>query len=76
MLSDKSEPVRLGTERLWSGGELPPFGQGDLPVFLEPVAVVEVAFEVEVIVDGRMDGGEHLKTSHSSEPEHRPLASS
>jgi len=31
---------------------------------------------IEMIVDGGMDRGELLKTSHSPEAEHRPLSSS
>ena len=58
------------------GGKLPPFGQRVFSVLLEPVSVVDVAFEIEVIVDGRVDSGELLKASHSPESEHRPLASS
>jgi len=29
----------------------------------------------DVVVAGRVDGGEHLRTSHPPEPEHRALAS-
>jgi len=53
-----------------SGGELTPFGQGCGSVFLEFFAAVKVAFEVEVIVDGRLDGGKLLKTLHRPEPRH------
>jgi glycine/D-amino acid oxidase-like deaminating enzyme len=52
---------------------LPPFFQRTLPVLLAPVSIVDVAFEIKVIVDGGMDGGELLLTSHSAESEHRPL---
>jgi len=47
-----------------------PFGQGGASVLLEFFTVVEMAFEVEVVVNGRLDGGELLKTSHRPEPVH------
>jgi len=76
VLSDQSELVSDWQGFAGLGGKLPPFGQRDLPVLLEPVAVVEVSFEIEVIVDGGMDGGELLQTSHSSKPKHGPFSSS
>lgn len=42
------------------GCQLPPFGERILPVLLEPASVAEMTFEIEVVVDGRMDGGELL----------------
>ena len=36
----------------------------------------KAALEIEVVVNGRMDGGDLLKTSHLSEAEHCPLMSS
>jgi len=35
-----------------------------------------VAIQIEVVVDGGMDGDELMKTSHSPETEHRPFPSS
>ncbi|GJL96801.1 MAG: hypothetical protein DHS20C06_06180 [Hyphobacterium sp.] len=58
------------------GGKLPPFGQRDFPVLLEPIAGVEMSIMVEVVVDGRMDGDKLLKTSHSPKSEHGSLPSS
>jgi len=52
------------------GGKLTPFGERVLPILLEPVSVVEMSFEVEMIVDGGMDGGELLETSHSPKSKH------
>jgi hypothetical protein len=72
----KANRSLLTAARLRSGGKLPPFGQRGLPVLLEPVAGIEVSVEIEVVVDGRVDGGEFLKTSHLPEAEHRPLSSS
>ena len=53
-----------------SGRELTPFGQGGRAVFLEFFTAVEMAFEIEVVVDGGLNGGELLKTSHRPEPVH------
>ena len=60
MLSDESELVSVYQGFGNLDCKLPTFGQRDLPVLLEPVSVVDVALEIEVIVDGRMDGGELL----------------
>lgn len=76
VLSDEREAVS-GFERDWLLDDwMPPFGEHNLPILLEPVAVVEMAFEIEVVVDGRMDGGELLETLHSPETKHGPLPSS
>ena len=40
-----------------SGRKLTPFGQGGGAVFLEVFAAVGIAFEIEVVVDGGLDGG-------------------
>ena len=58
-----------------SGRELTPCGQGLSTVFLEFFTAVEMAFEVEVVVNGGLDGGELLKTSHRPEPVHDFLSS-
>ena len=60
MVSDESEPVSVCWGLANLGGKLPPFGQRDFAVFLKPVSVVDVALEIEVIVDGRVDGDELL----------------
>ena len=72
----KANRSLLEVERLRSGGQLPPLGQGGLPVLLEPVAGVEVSVEIEMVVDGRVEGCELLKTSHLPEAEHRSFPSS
>ena len=60
-----------------SGGKKrPPLGESGGVVGLEMIPAGEAAFLVEVVVDGRVDGGEHLQTSHPPEPEHRAFASS
>ncbi|GJL96273.1 MAG: hypothetical protein DHS20C06_00900 [Hyphobacterium sp.] len=56
------------------GGKLPPPGLRNFAVLLEPIAGVEMSIMVEVVVDGRMDGDELLKASHSPESEHRALS--
>ena len=58
-----------------SSRKLTPFGQGGGSVLLEIFAAVEMTFEIEVVVDGRLDGGELLKTSHRPEPVHDFLSS-
>ena len=58
------------------GAELTPLGKGSGSVELEFVSAVEVAFVVEVVLHGGVDGGEGLQTSHAPETEHRPLPSS
>ncbi len=46
------------------------------PGQLEGVSAGERSFLVEVVVDGGMDGGEFLQTSHTPETLHRTFASS
>ena len=43
--------------------------------FFVDVAADEVAFLVEMVVDGGMDCAEFLQRVHSSEPQHGPLSS-
>ena len=43
-----------------SGGKLTPFGQGGGSVLFEFVATVEMALEVEMVVDRGMNGDEFL----------------
>src|SRR6056297_2223506 len=56
--------------------EFAPLGEGGGAVLLEELSRGEAAIVVEMVRDGGMDGGEHLKTSYPPEPEHRPLPSS
>ncbi len=56
--------------------ELPPFNKRCGAVQLEVLAAVKVTFLIEMVVDGRVNGGELLQTSHSSETLHRSLSSS
>ena len=53
-----------------SGRGLTPFGQGLSTVFLEFFTAVEMAFEIEVVENRGLDGGELLKTLHRPEPVH------
>lgn len=50
-VSDECEPVSVCQSVAYSGGKPPPFGQRVLSVLLEPVSIVDVAFEVEMVVD-------------------------
>ena len=58
------------------GGKLTPFGQGGGSVLFEFVATVEMAFEVEVVVDRGMNGGEFLKCFYVSELRYCSFSSS
>jgi hypothetical protein len=49
---------------------LTPFEQGLSTAFLEFFTAVEMAFEIEVVENRGLDGGELLKTSHRPEPRH------
>ncbi len=62
--------------RISGCAELTPLGKSGGAVELEVVPAVEVAFLIKEIVDGGMDGGEFLQTSHPPEAEHRPFSSS
>lgn len=76
MLSIKCErPAKTPRSEL-SGRKLPPFGQGGRAVLLEDVAAIEVAFEIEMIVDRGVNGGEFLQGLDVPELCHRPLSSS
>jgi hypothetical protein len=59
-----------------SGRELTPCGQGLSTVFLEFFTAIEMAFEIEVVENRGLDGGELLETSHRPEPRHDFLSSS
>ena len=58
------------------GGKLTPFGLGGGSVLFEFVATVEMTFEVEMVVDRGMNGGEFLKCIYISEPRHCSFSSS
>jgi hypothetical protein len=45
-------------------------------VELEMICAVERALPIEVAMDGRMNRGEFLQTSHLPEAEHRAFSSS
>ena len=75
MLSGQNGPVSKTDFDTVSGHKLTPFGQGLGTVFLEFFAAVELAFEIEVVVNRGLDGGELLKTSHRPEPVHYFLSS-
>ena len=53
-----------------------PLGKSGGAVSLKVVSAVEVAFLVEVVMDGGVDGSEFLQTSHASETQHRSFSSS
>lgn len=53
-----------------------PLDQGGRTSLLVGLPVDEMAFLVEVIVEGRMDRGELLQSLHPSEPEHGALSPS
>ncbi len=77
MVSDGFEPVSERTATLpLRRAELTPLGERGGAVQLEDVSTVEVAFLIEVVEDGGVDGGEGLQTSHAPETEHGPFSSS
>jgi hypothetical protein len=55
---------------------LAPLGESSGAVEFEIVSAVEGAFLIEMVVDGRMNCGELLQTSHLPEAEHRTFSSS
>ena len=59
-----------------SGGKLTPFGQGGGSVLFEFVATVEMALEVEMVVDRGMNGDEFLQCFQVSELRHYSFSSS
>ena len=68
------QPPKFLTARLL-GGQLPPLGQCRGAVLLEDFAAVEMAFQIEVVVDRGVDGDEHLQSLHVLEFGHRSLSS-
>jgi len=75
VVSDESELVSVEQVFTGLGGKLPPLGQRVFPVLLEPVSVADVAFKIEVVVDGRMEGGKFSTGSRDRELEHNALTS-
>ena len=63
-------------DELSGHAELTPFGDSGGAVQFEIIAAVEMAFLVEVVMDGGVDGSEFLQTSHASETQHRSFSSS
>tara|TARA_B100000809_G_scaffold160092_1_gene157460 strand:+ start:140 stop:529 length:390 start_codon:yes stop_codon:yes gene_type:complete len=57
------------------GCQLPPLGQCRGAVLLEDFAAVEMAFQIEVVVDRGVDGDELLQSLHLPEFGHRSLSS-
>ena len=53
-----------------------PLGEGGRAADFVSLAIDEVAFVVEMVVDRGMDGAEFLKGVHPSKPQHSPLSSS
>ena len=58
------------------GAESAPLRESGGAVGLEVISLGEIALLVEVVEDGRVDGGELLKTSHAPEALHRAFSSS
>lgn len=63
--------------RRWqsSGGQRLPLSQGNRATFFVGLAVDEVAFQIEMVVDIRMNGGEFLHRLHLPKPQHCPVLS-
>ena len=73
--TNSNQSLKFARERVSSNKEIPPFAKGGIPAGFEVSPGVKMPFEIEVVVYGGMGGGELLKTSHSPEARHRPLAS-
>ena len=66
MLSDKCEPVSEWPVTVaLCRTELAPLSESVSAVKLEVFSAVEVAFLIEMVVNGGMDGGEFLQASHA-----------
>ncbi len=72
----KTVSERAQTKFFSGSAELAPRGQRGGASILENLAAEEGTFLTEVVVNGAMQGGEFLQTSHQPEAQHRPLASS
>ena len=68
-LSYSTEDRELG------GPNLTPLGERSGAIELEIVPWAAGSSQVEVVVDGRMDGGKFLEASHPPETEHRVFSS-
>jgi hypothetical protein len=76
VLPDEFELVCVRTVSLpFCHAETTPLGESGGAVLLENVSAGEAAFLVEMVEDGRVDGGEFLQTSHAPKSLHRPLPS-
>ena len=53
-----------------------PLSKGDSSIDLADIPAGEAALQIEVVVDGGVDGGGLLQTSHATKPMHRPFSSS
>ena len=72
--SNANQSLHIKIMRI-SRRQLTPFGQGGGSVLFEFVATVEMTFEVEMVVDRGMNGGEFLECFYVSELRHCPLPS-
>ena len=52
-----------------------PLGESGVAVELEIGPAVKLALQVEMVMDGGMNGGEFLQTSHTTKAQHRPFSS-
>jgi len=59
-----------------SGTKLAPLGKSSASGQFKILTRVKMAFLIEVVVDGGMDGSEFLQTSHLSKALHGPFSSS
>lgn len=77
VVSDQFEPVYTRTMTLsLCRAELTPLSKSNGAVELEIFAVVEVAFQIKVVVKRRVNSGEFLQAFHLPKPQHRPFSSS
>ena len=65
----KSEPPVV------SSGNLTPFGKRERAIEFEDLAAAKMAFEIEMIVDRGVDGGEFLQGLYVPELRHRSFSS-
>ena len=59
-LSEERERGRISELPVVSSGNLTPFGKGERAIEFEDLAAAKMAFEIEMIVDRGVDGGEFL----------------
>jgi len=53
-----------------------PLGKSGVAIKLKIGTCVEVALQIEMVIDRRMNGGKFLQTSHAPKSQHRPFSSS